>query len=198
MEDMIMVDDGQKGSSLINLLIPPRVKEIKISEVLPCLTSSERIRVVGTTSENLDDLLPAIYLYLPQATYNRQSESMSFMFQEHLITIFGAGKITVTNLKDREEAESILRYVKDLLNRASIYVNRHGKISPELISSKTKLSPIEINKFLPKKDCGECGVSTCYGFAIKLATGENSPRACPYLDSEKSAELEKKIHVIQI
>ncbi|MGQ9723224.1 MAG: (Fe-S)-binding protein [Candidatus Jordarchaeum sp.] len=193
-----MVDDKQKGSSLINLLIPPKIKEVKISEVLPCLTSSERIRVVGTTNEKLDDLLPAIYLYLPQATYNKQSESMSFMFEEHLITIFGAGKITVTNLRDREEAENILRYVKELLNRASIYVNRHGKPSPELIGSKTKLSPLEINNFLPKKDCGECGVSTCYGFAIKLATGENSPRDCPYLSSEKFVELQKKIHVIQI
>ncbi|MEM3586837.1 MAG: (Fe-S)-binding protein [Candidatus Jordarchaeaceae archaeon] len=193
-----MVDDEKKEYSLINLLIPPKIKEVKISEVLPCLTSSERIRVVGTTDASLDDLLPAIYLYLPQATYNKQSESMSFMFEEHLITIFGAGKIAVTNLKDKEEAEKILEYVKDLLNRASIYVNRYGKPSPELIGSKTKVSPLEINKFLPKKDCGECGVSTCYGFAIKLATGETSTRNCPYLNREKIAELEKKIHVIQI
>ncbi|MEM1658607.1 MAG: (Fe-S)-binding protein [Candidatus Jordarchaeales archaeon] len=188
---------GGKGS-FINLLIPPRVREVKITEVLPCLAAEDRIRVVGNTGEKLSDLLPVIYLYLPQATYSRESDSVSFMFEEHLITVFGEGKITATNLKDKDEAIRTLNYVKDLLNRAAIYVSRHGVPSLELMSSKPKVNPIEINKALPKKDCGKCGVSTCYGFAVKLALGECKPSMCPYLDANSQKELQKKIHFIQI
>lgn len=198
MEDYRMADCNQKGLSLINLLIPPKIKEIKISEVLPCLTSSERIRIVGSTDESLSDLLPILYLYLPQSTYSRQSDSVSFMYEEHLITVFGAGKITVSNLKDRDEARRVLEYVRDLLNRASIYLSQCGNPPQELVDRKPKVSPLELNKFLPKKDCGKCGVSTCYGFAVKLALGECNPNDCPYLKGEEAKKLRKKIHTIQI
>ncbi|MBS7288103.1 MAG: hypothetical protein KIH01_05005 [Candidatus Freyarchaeota archaeon] len=193
-----MTHEKTGKGSFINLLIPPKVKEVRITEVLPCLAAEDRIRVVGNTGEKLSDLLPVIYLYLPQATYSRESDSVSFMFEEHLITIFGEGKITATNLKDRGEAVRILNYVKDMLNRAAVYVSRHGTPSPELISSKPKVSPIEINKILPKKDCGECGVSTCYGFAVKLALGESKPSECPHLGANSQKELQRRIHFIQI
>ncbi len=188
---------GSRGS-FIKLLIPPRVREVKITEVLPCLAAEDRIRIVGNTGEKLSDILPVIYLYIPQATYSRESDSVSFMFEEHLITIFGEGKITATNLKDRDEAMRILNYVKDLLNRAAVYVIRYGTPTPEFISSKPKVNPIEINKILPKKDCGECGASTCYGFAVKLALGECEPSQCLYLDANGRKELQKKIHFIRI
>ncbi len=187
---------GKKA--FINLLIPPRVREVKITEVLPCLAAEDRIRVVGTINEKVSDLLPVIYLYIPQATYSNESDSVSFMFEEHLITIFGEGKITATNLKNREEAEKVLNHVKELLNRAAIYVSRCGVPPLEVIKSKPKVSPLEASRLLPGKDCGECGVSTCYSFAIKLTLGESKISDCPHLSESSRRELQKKIHFIQI
>lgn len=187
---------GRKA--FINLLIPPRVKEVKITEVLPCLAAEDRIRVVSTINEKVNDLLPVIYLYLPQATYSSESDSVSFMFEGHLITIFGEGKITATNLKNREEAEEVLNHVKELLNRADIYINKHGTPPPEMIKSKPKVSPLEANRLLPGKDCGECGVSSCYSFAVKLTLGESKVSDCPHLNENSRRELQKKIHYIQL
>ncbi len=43
---------------------------------------------------------------------------------------------------------------------------------------------IEILKMLPKTNCGECGVSTCLAFAMKVAAGQAEIGACPYVSDE--------------
>jgi hypothetical protein len=41
---------------------------------------------------------------------------------------------------------------------------------------------VEIYKLLPKTNCGKCGVSSCFGFAAKLATGHAKTEECPDMD----------------
>ena len=51
----------------------------------------------------------------------------------------------------------------------------------------------DIVKKLPelgKKNCKECGFPTCFGFAMKLASGGTTLDKCPYLPPETMAELE--------
>lgn len=51
-------------------------------------------------------------------------------------------------------------------------------------------SPLKIYEFLPKKNCGECGVKTCMAFALKLMEGLADPGECPYLEEPEKTELE--------
>ncbi|NIA08225.1 MAG: acetyl-CoA decarbonylase/synthase complex subunit gamma [Nitrospiraceae bacterium] len=46
------------------------------------------------------------------------------------------------------------------------------------------LTGIEILKMLPKTNCGECGVSTCLAFAMKVAAGQVEIGTCPYVSEE--------------
>jgi acetyl-CoA decarbonylase/synthase complex subunit gamma len=51
----------------------------------------------------------------------------------------------------------------------------------------------EIVKRLPeggKKNCRECGLPTCFAFAMKLASGGIAIEKCPYISPEVSSELE--------
>ena len=51
----------------------------------------------------------------------------------------------------------------------------------------------EIVKRLPeggKKNCRECGLPTCFAFAMKLASGGIAIEKCPYISPEVSRELE--------
>lgn len=48
----------------------------------------------------------------------------------------------------------------------------------------------EIKKKLPGTNCKECGMPTCFGFAMKLASGKIKPAACPHLGLEMREELE--------
>ena len=53
------------------------------------------------------------------------------------------------------------------------------------------LTGIEIFKFLPKTNCGECGVPTCLAFAMKLAARQVELSLCPYVSEEAKAKLEE-------
>jgi len=43
---------------------------------------------------------------------------------------------------------------------------------------------LELLKVLPKTNCGECGLSTCLLFALKVFGKEISPEKCPYFPKE--------------
>ena len=51
------------------------------------------------------------------------------------------------------------------------------------------LTGIQIFKYLPKTNCGECGVPTCLAFAMSLATGKAELSACPYVTEEAKTTL---------
>ena len=44
-----------------------------------------------------------------------------------------------------------------------------------------------------KKNCKECGVPTCFAFALKLSKGQAELSACPYLDPEARQELDSAL-----
>ncbi len=51
------------------------------------------------------------------------------------------------------------------------------------------LTGIDIFKFLPKTNCGECGIPTCLAFAMKLAARQLELAACPYVSDEAKPYL---------
>jgi acetyl-CoA decarbonylase/synthase complex subunit gamma len=51
------------------------------------------------------------------------------------------------------------------------------------------LQPMAIYKLLPRKNCKECGITTCLAFAMKLAEGKAELALCPYLSEEAKAAL---------
>lgn len=53
------------------------------------------------------------------------------------------------------------------------------------------LSGIEIFKYLPKTNCGKCGVPTCLAFAMSLAAGKAELTACPFISEESKTKLEE-------
>ena len=54
-------------------------------------------------------------------------------------------------------------------------------------------TPLEIYKFLPKTNCGECGMSTCLAFAAAVIKQEKRLADCPHLDKAILARYEGKI-----
>ena len=46
---------------------------------------------------------------------------------------------------------------------------------------KGEISPVEILKYLPKNNCGECGLNTCMAFATSVTRRIVDYKKCPYL-----------------
>ncbi len=55
------------------------------------------------------------------------------------------------------------------------------------------LSPIDVYKILPKRDCGECGEPTCFAFATKVVVEKLSLSLCPYIEAEKLRDYETQL-----
>ncbi|MEM3011165.1 MAG: (Fe-S)-binding protein [Candidatus Bathyarchaeia archaeon] len=192
-----------KQNDFIDLLFPEAfVKKIDIKEITPCTADPDRIKFLAQTDKPLGEVLPILYLSIPNAKYSEKLEALSYRYKQHLVTMFSSGRIGMTYVKDRNEAEKLVEEAKNLINRAFIHLKTHGKPTPELIGAKKELDPMKIYEKLPKTNCKECGEQGCFAFAAKLLNSEKSLQDCPPLTTEKystnKTQIEKMMHPIRL
>ncbi|MEM2440710.1 MAG: hypothetical protein QW493_05820, partial [Candidatus Bathyarchaeia archaeon] len=72
------------------------VRKIEIKEISSCTADPERIKFLAQADKPLEDVLPVLYLAIPNAKYSEKLGALSYMHQQHLITIFASGKIGMT------------------------------------------------------------------------------------------------------
>ncbi len=171
------------------------VEKIEIKKISACTADSMRIKFIAQADKPLGDILPILYLYIPNANYSEKLGCLTYTYQMHLITIFSTGKISMTYVKDENEAEQLMKEVKNLINRAIIYFRNYGKPDEKLLNIKKQINPIQIYKILPKTNCKKCGEESCYAFSVKLFSGKKNLRDCPYVNIN---ELEKILQPIKI
>jgi len=187
----------------MGLLFPEAlVKKIEIKEITPCTADPERIKFLAQADKSLEDVLPILYLAIPNAKYSEKLGALSYRYKQHLITMFSTGKIGMTYVKDRSEAEQLTEEAKRLINRAFIYLKTSGKPSQELVQEKRELTPMKIYEKLPKTNCKECGEQGCFAFAAKLLNGEKSLHDCSSLELKENVtiriEIEKMMSPIKL
>jgi len=202
---MWLMNEGSptKGSDLIDLLLKDKlVHEIAITEVTPCLSDSERIKFLARTDRPLNEVLEILYLYIPGSNYSEALGSLTYKRQRRMVTLFSTGKISMTYVKDKDEAKKLLQELKDLINRAFAYSTSHGKPESDLLESRKKVGLVEIYNSLPKTNCKECDEPSCYVFAIKLMSGEKELDNCTQLRLpqyvDKLATLSRMIQPIRL
>ena len=117
--------------------------------------------------------------------YYLDPPAVTFRPQGKLITVHPK-KIAVNALRDEEEADKILEWLKREINEAW---EKRAEIAPSCESApKPKL--LEILKLLPKTNCRACGEATCMVFAVRVAEGVKGPEDCPPLTDEGRAGLQ--------
>jgi len=192
-----------KQNDFIDLLFPEAfVKKIDIKEITPCTADPDRIKFLAQADKPLADVLPILYLSIPNAKYSEKLEALTYRYKQHLVTMFSTGRIGMTYVKDRNEAEQLVEETKNLINRAFIYLKTHGKPTPELIGAKKELDSMKIYEKLPKTNCKECGEQGCFAFATKLLNSEKSLEDCPPLTTKKysisKTQIEKMMQPIKL
>ena len=88
--------------------------------------------------------------------------------------------IAVNALKDENEAEKIIEWMKREINAAW---EKRDKIEP-CYEGMPRPKIIEILKLLPKTNCKECGAPTCMVFSTQVAEGGKGTSDCPALRDE--------------
>ncbi len=166
-------------SDISSLLFPGRlVEKIEIKEISPCMAEADRIKFIAQADRPLGDILSTLYLYMPNSNYSESLAMMSYKQSQRLITVFANGRVSMTYVKDRQEAERLVEELRRILNRAIVHYISHGKPDPKLIEAKKKVNVNTVYELLPRNDCKECGEAGCYAFAVKLVNGDADLEKC--------------------
>jgi ArsR family metal-binding transcriptional regulator len=167
-----------------------QIKEIVITEKTPCLLEPRKITVSAQSDKPLNEVLPILYLAIPQSNYSKAFSSLTFQRRGKLVTIYSSGKINLGCVLREEIAKDLLEDLKNLINKAFEYYEVHGQPDPKLIEIRGKVSPLTIYNLLPKTNCKECGEQGCFVFAAKLLNREKTLQDCPPIKTTKYAEKE--------
>jgi len=139
----------------------------KITRILPCLADPEKIRVIAEVSGEIYEAFPYLNAILKGCIYNHPALTLTIKKDGKLFTLH-AHHITLAKVEDEKEAEEILIWLKNLINKT--YENRN-QIEPNY-SMAAELKALDIFKLLPGTNCKKCGELTCLAFAVKLVGQE--------------------------
>ena len=178
------------------------VQRIEMEEISVCVADADKIKFIAQADRSLAEVLSILYLYLPNANYSEGLGMVSYKQNQRLATVFSTGKISMTYVKDKQEADRLLKELRGLINRAITYHIIHGSPHQKLIDAKRRLSVKTVYDSLPRTNCKECGEDSCYAFAIRLTNGDLSLDACkPILAAshvEKATHLRNMMQPIRI
>jgi len=123
-----------------------------------------------------------------KVTYSREQRAVTLRTMNRLIALYEDGLVTfcATNLDD---AKRVLAEIRKLIDRARMEVLSTGPPSAEELERWCRLSVLELYRYLPKTNCGECGEATCLAFAARVLSGERKLSDCKPLCGEYASLL---------
>lgn len=160
------------------------LKQYRKKFCLPPNPEARHLRCVAYLDENISDVLPYLNTVLNGHQYIKKPPSLTLKFNGKLITLY-AKEIGINIVKDENEAEKILKWLKKEINDTW---KRRKEIAPSFEVAK-KPGILDVLKLLPKTNCQKCGQSTCMVFAVLITEGGKSPENCPQLDVQNKMTL---------
>jgi ArsR family metal-binding transcriptional regulator len=164
------------------MLLNNYAKKIFRSE---CNPSFESVHCIATLDEDISEALPYLNAELGGTQYYKDPPTVMFHTYGKIIKV-SVREIAVNALKDEEEADKIITWLKNEINR--VWENREHITPSETAPEKPKL--IEILKLLPKTNCKKCGLATCMVFAAQAMEGGRGVEDCPELNPDARVKLE--------
>jgi ArsR family metal-binding transcriptional regulator len=143
------------------------------------------VHCIAHLNEDIEEVLPYLNSVFGGFTYIKDPPAVTFKIHGKLITVYPR-KIAINALRDEEEADNILEWLKREINktweeRAEIEPSYEGVPKPKVL---------EILKLLPRRtNCRECGEPTCMVFATLVAAGAKGHDDCPPLIEENKRKL---------
>jgi len=167
------------------------IKDFTITQIMPCTAEPDKIRVIASLSNPVDEVFPYLNAVMKNIMYNHEAKIVVLKRGYRLITIY-SDMVTMAKVDDEQDAMQILRWIQETINR--VWEQRH-EIMPSS-QRRQMLGPLDVYGLLPKTNCRLCGQSTCFAFACALLAGTRNIDQCPPLSQPQHAE--KKDHLWSI
>ena len=158
------------------------VKKVEITQVMPCIADTAKIRVIAKADHRLEEVLPFLDRVIPTALYSGKAGFLTYKRGLSIITLHASGEIAMTQIADNEEAVKILNEIKDKINDTWA---RREEIDLSESKERVQLGPLDLYAYLPKTNCGECGEKTCMAFAMKVLNEGKKLSDCTVLAEDK-------------
>lgn len=135
------------------------------------------------TDADLGPVMPYVNAVARNAFYDPRVPTVVWREGTHKYAL-RENVIKINNLKDRAHAE---RTAKKAAERINEIWERREEITPD---HTTRVPPklLDVLRYLPRTNCGRCGVPTCMAFAAQLVEGERCVENCPPLMEEGMEE----------
>ena len=151
-----------------------------------CNPSFQSLHCIAYLDEDIEAVLPYLNARLGGDEYYREPPAVTFRPQGKLITVHPK-KIAVNALRDEEEADKILEWLKREINeawekRAEIDAQHRKRPQTEAVGNPQSCCPGPI--------VGLCGEPTCMVFAARVAEGVKGAEDCPPLADREGAKLQ--------
>jgi len=151
-----------------------------------CNPSFERLHCIAHLDQDISEVLPYLNAVWGGERFSKDPPSLTIKLQGKIITLHPK-EIAITAIKDEEEAEKILEWLKKEINETW---EKRDQITP-LFETPRKPEVIKILQFLPKTNCKKCGAPTCMVFAVQMAEGGRSVDQCPEMSEENKRKLKE-------
>jgi ArsR family metal-binding transcriptional regulator len=134
---------------------------------------------IAHLASDIRAVLPYLNATLPGAIYVPGKPALSWRYEDHKVA-FWPDRIALDDSHSREEAVELIGRLVALVNDTW---EKRGEIVPDTTVHERR-QPLELYRLLPRTDCGACGESGCFQFALKLATGLVALEQCAPLVGE--------------
>ncbi len=156
--------------------------------------SSIRIVIEAVSEKDFRGLIEILTLKFPpmKVRYSKASKTVTLRAFNRIIGISESGKVYF-EARDIEEAKKILEYLQGLIDEARKDLTEGKKPDSRVLDAWSRLQPLELYKYLPKTNCGECGEETCIAFAARVLTGERRLDECKPLAGPDGTPMINKL-----
>jgi ArsR family metal-binding transcriptional regulator len=169
---------GLKNSRRVMLL-----HDYKITKIRRSLCHPEWIAVTVEVSDDISEVFPYLNAILKNAVYTPRVPSLNFKMETGFASL-APQEINVGQVLCEEDAIKILDYLKKLINDTW---ERRTSITP-VYERKGELKAKDIVHFLPKTNCRDCGLPTCFAFAMAMTRGQKRLTDCSALSKPEFAQ----------
>ena len=119
---------------------------------------------VSMTAELSDDI-SEVFLYLnavvKNAVYTPEAQNLNFRMDTGFISLMPR-EINVGQVICEEDGIEVMEHLKEQINDTW---ERRTSITP-LYERKAEVKAKDVVEFLPKTNCRDCGLPTCFAFAV--------------------------------
>lgn len=155
----------------------------KITKISRSFCNLEWIAVTAELSDDISEVFPYLNAVLKNAVYTPEAQNLNFKMDTEFISLMPQ-EMSVGQVLHEEDAVKVLDYLKELINDTW---ERRENITP-IYERKGEIKAKDIVDFLPKTNCRNCGLPTCFAFAMAIMKGQKHLKDCSALSKPEFAE----------